>query len=191
MPYQIEGWGQYCVGMETSRAAPLTQKRIIAAALSLTRRIREPPSMRRLATDLDVTPGALYRHLTSQEQLVTLMIEAVMDRVAMPDANDEADPWERIRIHVRSLMSTLDAFPGLDSLIARYGDSSTAARIRQRWLVQQLAAAGLSRTDAVRAYGSLDIYWVGSRQRVQQTRTTFYFGLERLLDGLRQLASQP
>jgi AcrR family transcriptional regulator len=177
--------------METSRAAPLTQKRIIAAALSLTRRIGEPPSMRRLATDLDVTPGALYRHLTSQEQLVTLMIEAVMVRVAMPDANDEADPWERIRIHVRSLMSTLDAFPGLDSLIARYGDSSTAARIRQRWLVQQLAAAGLSRTDAVRAYGSLDIYWVGSRQRVQQTRTTFYFGLERLLDGLRQLASQP
>jgi len=59
------------------------------------------------------------------------MIEAVMVRVAMPDANDEADPWERIRIHVRSLMSTLDAFPGLDSLIARYGDSSTAARIRQ------------------------------------------------------------
>jgi len=60
MRYQIEGWGQYCVGMETSRAAPLTQKRIIAAALSLTRRIGEPPSMRRLATDLDVTPGALY-----------------------------------------------------------------------------------------------------------------------------------
>ena len=144
--------------------------------------------MRGLAAALDVTPGALYRHLTGQDQLVALMIDDVMDHVAMPAADDEPDAWERIRLHVRSLMAILDTYPGLDSLIARYGDTSAAARIRQKWLVEQLQAVGLTRTDAVRAYGALDIYWVGSRQRTSLSRTTFFFGLDRLLDGFRELA---
>ena len=144
--------------------------------------------MRRLAAELDVTPGALYRHLNNHEQLVAHMIDDVMQHVAMPNADDEADAWERIRSHVRSLMSILDDYPGLDRLIARYGDSSPAARIRQKWLVEQLQSTGLRRADAIRAYGSLDMFWLGSRQREQQTRTTFYFGLDRLLDGLREFA---
>ena len=144
--------------------------------------------MRGLAAELDVTPGALYRHLNSHEQLVAHMIEDVMQHVAMPNADDEADAWERVRLHVRSLMSILDDYPGLDRLIARYGDSSPAARTRQKWLVEQLQSTGLLRADAIRAYGSLDMFWLGSRQREQQSRTTFYFGLNRLLDGLREFA---
>ncbi len=145
--------------------------------------------MRSVAAELEVTPGALYRHLSSQEQLVALMVDDAMQRVEMPDRAQEADPWERIRIHVRSLMGILDTYPGLDGLIARYGDSSPAAQQRQRWLVRQLQSAGLTRVDAVRAYGSLDMYWIGSRQRVQRPRSTFYFGLDRLLDGLRAFAN--
>lgn len=144
--------------------------------------------MRGLAADLDVTPGALYRHLSNQEQLVALMIDTVMENVAVPSADDEPDPWERIRRHVRSLVSILDAYPGLDSLIARHGDSSSAARIRQKWLVEQLRLAGLPRADAVRAYGALDAYWLGSRQRAHLSPATFYFGLDRLLDGLSAFA---
>jgi AcrR family transcriptional regulator len=167
---------------------PLSQGRIVTAALSLTRQDGEPPSMRTLAAELDVTPGALYRHLTSQQQLVALMVDDAMERVAMPGPVQEADPWERIRIHVRSLMGILDTYPGLDKLIAQYGDSSPAARLRQRWLVRQLQSAGLARADAVRAYGSLDMFWIGARQRAQRPRATFYFGLDRLLDGLRDFA---
>jgi AcrR family transcriptional regulator len=126
---------------------PLNQRRIVTAALSLTRQDGEPPSMRTLAAELEVTPGALYRHLTSQQQLVALMVDDAMERVAMPGPAQEADPWERIRIHVRSLMGILDTYPGLDKLIAQYGDSSPAARLRQRWLVRQLQSAGLARAD--------------------------------------------
>lgn len=144
--------------------------------------------MRGLASDLDVTPGALYRHLSSQDELVALMIDTVMEHVAMPTADDEPDPWERIRRHVRSVVSILDAHPGLDTLIARHGDSSAATRIRQKWLVQQLQSAGLARADAVRAYGALDAYWLGSRQRAQLSPATFYFGLDRLLEGLSAFA---
>ena len=164
---------------------------MVSAALALTQQDGEPPGMRALAAQLGVTPGALYRHVANQEQLVSLMITDAMERVAMPESTEGTDPWEPIRIHVRSLMGILDAYPGLDSLIARYGDSSPAARIRQRWLVRQLQAAGLARADAVRAYGALDMYWLGSRHRDRQSRATFYFGLDRLLDGLRVFAAEP
>ena len=168
----------------------LNAERIVAVALSMTRQGGEPPGMRALAAELEVTPGALYRHLANQQQLVALMINDAMERVAMPRSTEESDPWERIRIHVRSLVGILDSYPGLDSLIARYGDSSPAARLRQRWLVSQLQAAGLPRSDAVRAYGALDMYWLGSRQRARRPRATFYFGLDRLLDGLRDFAEK-
>ena len=170
--------------------APLSQDRIVAVALSLTRQDGEPPGMRALAAELEVTPGALYRHVTNQQQLVALMINDAMERVEMPEVAEGADPWEPIRIHVRSLMGILDTYPGLDGLIARYGDSSPAARLRQRWLVRQLQAAGLARADAVRSYGALDMYWLGSRQRARRPRATFYFGLDRLLDGLREFATK-
>jgi AcrR family transcriptional regulator len=146
--------------------------------------------MRALAAQLEVTPGALYRHLASQEQLVALMIDDAMKRVVMPEASEEPDSWERIRIYIRSLIGILDTYPGLDRLIAQYGDSSTAARLRQRWLVRQLQSAGLGRADALKAYQVLDVYWIGSRQRGRRARATFYFGLDRLIDGLRAFAAE-
>jgi AcrR family transcriptional regulator len=163
---------------------------MVAAALALTRQDGEPPGMRVLAAQLGVTPGALYRHVANQEQLVALMITEAMERVEMPEPAEGDDRWDAVRIYIRSLMGILDEYPGLDGLIARYGDSSPAARIRQRWLVRQLQAAGLTRADAVRAYGALDMYWLGSRHRDRQSRATFYFGLDRLLDGLRDFASK-
>ena len=175
---------------KTPSVTPLSQERIVAVALSLTRQDGEPPGMRALAAELGVTPGALYRHVASQQELVALMINEAMEHVEMPEPAEGADPWEPIRIHVRSLMGILDSYPGLDSLIARYGDGSPAARLRQRWLVRQLQAAGLARADAVRAYGALDMYWLGSRQRQRRPSSTFYFGLDRLLDGLRAFATK-
>ncbi|MCV7282376.1 TetR/AcrR family transcriptional regulator [Mycolicibacterium flavescens] len=171
--------------MAAPATAPLTRDRIVSAALSLTKAAGEPPSMRTLAGELSVTPGALYRHVAGQADLVALMIDEVMEHVEMPDEATEPDPWRRIRAHVHSLTKTLDAYPGLDRLIAHHGDSSNAARVRQQWTMDQLRTAGLNRRDAGRAYGALDIYWLGSRQRTQRSVATFLFGLDRLLEGLR------
>jgi AcrR family transcriptional regulator len=146
--------------------------------------------MRELATELTVTPGALYRHFDGQAQLTALMIDAVMDQVAMPGAADEADPWKRIRIHVRSLTETLDEYPGLDQLVAGHGDDSAPARMRQRWFLQQLQDGGLVAADARRAYGVIYTYWLGSRQPPRRFAKAFYFGLDRLIDGLRSLENQ-
>lgn len=171
--------------MAEQMTAPLTRDRIVSAALGLTKTAGEPPSMRTLASELSVTSGALYRHVAGQAELVTLMIDEVIGRVAMPDEATEPDPWQRIRFHVDSVTKTLDAYPGLDRLVARHGDSSAATRVRQQWTMEQLRSAGLSRRDAARAYGALDIYWLGSRQRTDRSVATFRFGLDRLIEGLR------
>jgi AcrR family transcriptional regulator len=139
--------------------------------------------MRKLAAELGVTPGALYRHLSGQSELIALMIDDIMERVEMPDSEVESDPWQRIRIHVRSVNKVLNGYPGVDRLVARNADSSASARRRQRWLVDQLRAGGLSRPDAVKAYGALETYWLGSRHRNALSPATFYFGLDRMIEG--------
>ena len=153
--------------------------------MSMARRSGTPPGMRDLAIELEVTPGALYRHVEGQAQLVALVIDAVMRHVAMPAEDEAPDPWERIRLHVRSLTSVLDDHPGLDRIIAGHADDSAAARLRQRWLVKQLEQGGLSAADARRSYGVLTMYWLGSRQPPRAFSGAFYFGLDRLIEGLR------
>jgi AcrR family transcriptional regulator len=172
---------------DESTAMPLSAERIVAAALAMARASGEPPGMRELAAALSVTPGALYRHVTGQVELVELMIDEVMEQVVMPDES-QPDPWQRIRDYMRSLTSILDSHPGLDRLIAGYGDSSAAAKARQRWFLRQLRSGGLGSAESRSAYGAIHMYWLGSRQPPRRFADSFEFGLERLIDGLRTRA---
>ena len=170
--------------IDESTAAPLSSDKIVAAALAMARASGEPPGMRELAAALSVTPGALYRHVTGQAELVELMIDEVLGQVVIPDES-EPDPWQRIRSYMRSLTSILDEHPGLDRLIAGYGDGSKAAKARQRWFLRQLRSSGLGSAESRSAYGAIHMYWLGSRQPPRRFASSFEFGLERLIDGLR------
>lgn len=172
----------------TRAAAPaLNPELIVLTALEMTARSAHVPGMRELAGELGVTPGALYKHLKDRAFLVEQMVNAVMSQVIMQSAEDEPDPWQRIRGYVHSLTAVLDQYPGLDRLVAEYGDLSPAARARQRWCVRQFRECGLSQGDARRAYGVLSMYWLGSRQPPRQFSAAFDFGLDVLIDGLRRL----
>lgn len=154
-------------------------------ALSIAQRGGNPPGMRELAAVLSVTPGALYKHVKGQAELIELMIDAVMAQVSIPGDDDEVDAWSRIRTYVLSLTRVLNEHPGLDRLVAGYGDDSVAARRRQRWFMHQLREAGLDNADARRAYGAIYMYWLGSRQPPRQFTMSFEFGLDCLIDGVR------
>lgn len=169
-----------------SVSVPLSVERIVTMALSMAQRGGDPPGMREVAAALCVTPGALYKHVNGQSQLVELMIDAVMAEVPIPDDRDDVDAWSRIRIYVLSLTRVLDEHPGLDKLVAGYGDESAAARSRQRWFMQQLRSAGLKSDDAKRAYGAIHLYWLGSRQPPRRFVTSFEFGLDCMLEGVRR-----
>ena len=67
--------------------AGLSRTRLAAAALELvTAEGLEALSMRALAERLDVKAASLYWHVRDRQELVELLAESIMDRVAAPGA---------------------------------------------------------------------------------------------------------
>lgn len=50
-------------------------------------------SMRNLAARLQVVPMALYNHVTSKEELLSGMVDVIVDEIAPPSGNG---PWKRV-----------------------------------------------------------------------------------------------
>ena len=99
-------------GETTPRRQTLTRERIVDAALALLDDVGlEGLTMRRLAEQLEVQAGALYRHVRDKDDLLDLLAEAIC---AGQRAPDPALPW-RDQLHylaanqVRMLRSHRDA----------------------------------------------------------------------------------
>ncbi|MCX4472475.1 TetR/AcrR family transcriptional regulator [Micromonospora sp. NBC_01655] len=68
-------------------APHLTVERIVRAGIDIAdAEGLDALSMRRVATDLGASTMALYRHVASKDDLVTLMVEAAIADVPLPDA---------------------------------------------------------------------------------------------------------
>jgi len=60
---------------------------VVDCALRLLDRVGLPDlSMRRLATELDVQPSALYWHFASKQELLAAVAERILDTIPAPDA---------------------------------------------------------------------------------------------------------
>ena len=69
-------------GGEESRRRALTRDRVVAEALAIiSAHGAATLSMRTLATRLGVVPAALYRHVTSKDQLYDLILDGVLAEV--------------------------------------------------------------------------------------------------------------
>ncbi|HMS36098.1 MAG TPA: TetR/AcrR family transcriptional regulator C-terminal domain-containing protein [Arachnia sp.] len=73
--------------------AALSSARVVETAIDLADDAREPPTMRRLAESLEVTPMALYKHLANREQLIDAMVDRVVADIPPPS---EADGWRPV-----------------------------------------------------------------------------------------------
>jgi AcrR family transcriptional regulator len=83
-----------------SRKAPapadreLNRDEIISAALRLIERVGvDKLTMRALATELDYSPMATYRHVANRDELLLLAADSVLGRVVVPP-RQPGDPWE-------------------------------------------------------------------------------------------------
>ena len=77
----------------------------------------EALTIRRLATDLGVTPMALYWHFQDKERLLDGVAERVLSEVTLP-ADDPAVPWEvRLRALLDALLDSLQAHPAAVEVI--------------------------------------------------------------------------
>ena len=94
----------------TTRRAPLSRDRVLAAAVALADSGGiEALSMRRLAQELGVVPMALYKHVANKDELLDGMVDVVLDGIGPADAT--ADWRDAVRHRVLSAREAVGRHP--------------------------------------------------------------------------------
>jgi|Tabmets5t2r1_1033131.scaffolds.fasta_scaffold11322_3 TetR/AcrR family tetracycline transcriptional repressor len=104
-------------------------------------------TMRRLATELSVTPMALYWHFTDKNALLEAMAEHAVEGIVVADATDA--PWQdRLRAALTSTLTVLAAHPWLTTMRRRVIRSPNYLRVIET-LLDIMRTAGYDDRQAV------------------------------------------
>src|SRR4051812_26732707 len=104
------------VGRPLVRKDRLNEQVIVAAALKLARNRVTELTMRSLADELEVSVGALYKHVSSRDELLSLVVEKVLDQ-APRMGGETLDGWLALRAQVLGVQALMDRYPGLDDAV--------------------------------------------------------------------------
>ena len=129
--------------------ARLTKAVVADRALALADRVGlEALTIRKLATDLGVTPMALYWHFRSKDELLVGIADRIWSEIDIEV--DWSVPWlEQMRAMFTSLLSVLRAHPAAPQLLMRTEKlHSEAARNTTEAALEVLHRAGFSPEDA-------------------------------------------
>lgn len=130
----------------------LTLERILDAALDLVdREGLDGLTMRRLAQELDCGHASLYRHVTSHEEVVVLIVDRVLGEVALEPLPD-ADARRGAERALRRYRATLLEHPALTPAFLRGQLLGPNALARREEGLRTLLDAGVPAPLAVRAY---------------------------------------
>lgn len=156
-------------------------------------------TMRRLARELDVTPGALYWHFASKQELLGAVADHVLDPVRSEPTGAAATSWRRriVVVCTRFREALLSHTDGAELVSASFaaGQSRRVTQVLES-LADTAAEAGLGREQAAMAARSLLYYVLGATADEQSRRrwdvaggpadpvAGFEFGLRLLVDGL-------
>ncbi len=100
-------------------------------------------TIRRLATDLGVTPMALYWHFADKDALFDGIAEAVLSEVQVPEAG-EGEWYDDLRTLLDALLDALAAHPAAAELVkGRFLENETGCELTERVLTL-LRAGGFS-----------------------------------------------
>src|ERR1700728_31064 len=99
-------------GRADADRARLTKSAVVDQALKLADSVGlEALTIRKLATELGVTPMALYWHFRSKEELLTGLVERVWGEIDLAGV-DRGAPWpDQVRTLFESLVAVLRAHP--------------------------------------------------------------------------------
>jgi AcrR family transcriptional regulator len=116
--------------------------------------------MRRVATELDASPMAIYRHVADKDELLVLLLDrlaAELPRPALP-----SDPRERVLAACRLMRDGIAQYPWIVDVLA--GGDLIAPSIL--WLIEEIVAGlhacGLSHARSADGYRAIWQYTVGS-----------------------------
>ncbi|MGI9601014.1 MAG: TetR/AcrR family transcriptional regulator [Acidimicrobiales bacterium] len=128
---------------------------MVAAAVALVE--KEGPTaltMRRLATDLDVTTTTIYWHVGGRDELVTEIIRHQAERLAARPV-EGATPRHRVMSAARHVWDSALENPAITSLAYQTGTISLLEHPLELALVRELEAAGVTGRPAADALRSI------------------------------------
>jgi AcrR family transcriptional regulator len=119
----------------------------------------EALSLRHLATELGVTPMAVYWHVHDKAELLDLIGERVLEGIEVPPADGD---WRRqLRdVHLAMLRPLLEHPNAVDLMVGRARFGAAGVTLFER-ILAILLGAGLDRRAAFDAYQSLYLFQLG------------------------------
>ena len=178
-------------GRPKVRSERLDQRAIVEAAFKVARHRVEDLTMRSVADELQVSVGAVYKHLAGRDALIALVVEEVLGQ-SPPMAPDTGDGWLALRAQVLGIQALMDRYPGLDQVVIAHSPHSPKANELRREGMAALQMDGLTLDEAHRVYRAVTWLWLGSRVALQgRARNnadidTFADALDILIAGLKQ-----
>lgn len=135
----------------------------------------EALSMRKLASDIGVTPRALYNHVPSKPELLQRLIEAVWQQAVDFAADPDADAFEWIigvNLHIRRTWIEHIELANLAVAVAEVDDTFYSTNQLTAFIFE---AAGF--TDVPLAYNAVLTFTMGSvALRANRMVSSTYFG---------------
>lgn len=153
-----------------SRGRPrqISREQIVAAALEVG--IRDL-TMAAVAQRVGATPQSFYRWVSSREELVLLVSEALVESIELPAVVDRRLWREWLEALACNIRDVLLAAPGLAvHSVAHYRSTPAFMRINER-TCEVLVDAGFTPLEAQRTYltfGSLLIGWLAREDAVRE-----------------------
>ena len=119
-------------------------------------------TIRRLATDLGVTPMALYWHFKDKDALFDGIAEAVLAEVRLPGGAEDSEPWDaQLRTLLDALLGVLAEHPAVADLVkGRFLQNEPGRQITERVLAL-LRAGGFSPEQAAQLAVYALLFMVG------------------------------
>src|SRR5437868_134740 len=141
---------------------PLTKDRVLAKAIAIADADGiEELTMRKLGQALGVEAMSLYNHVTNKRELVTAMVDRVVEQFELPEDGTWDDAIHRCAISAHDL---LIKHRWACRLALIPSDSSTISGPRvhyMEWLLRRLREGGFSAEIAYSAYHTLDSHIFG------------------------------
>jgi AcrR family transcriptional regulator len=178
------------VGRPKVRQGRLDERVIVAAALKIAQHRVSDLTMRAVSDELQVSVGALYKHVVGRQDLLALVVEEILGQ-APPISPDTNDGWLALRAHVLGIQALMDRYPGLDDAVIAHSPKSPKANELRSQGMAALQQDGLTLDEAHKVYRAVSWLWLGSRAalegrpRRQADIDTFAESLDILLLGLK------
>jgi AcrR family transcriptional regulator len=147
--------------VQESQREPLSAERIVAAAMAIAdREGLEALSMRRVATDLEATPMALYNHVGGKDELLDGIAGRLLEEMDL-SVIDQTDFGRAIRTGYGEFRRVLLRHPNLVPVLQRKGDVSPDAMRPVELALSLLRGIGFSSEEAVMAHWTLTGFTMG------------------------------